>query len=174
MGADDLSALEASLWEAADQLRANSELNVVEYTFPVLGLIFLRHATNRFDKVKKEIEAGLTVRRGQVRTITAHDFKGRSALYLPEEGAFFTPPSLVRLIVNVVEPEHGKVFDPACGSAGMLVQGDHFIESLDKDSGQVATFHGREKSETTMRLARMNVAVHGFEGWGSGTTPRRA
>lgn len=61
MNAQQLRQLENDLWEAADQLRANSKLTASEYTMPILGLIFLRHASNRFDQVKAEIEPLLPV-----------------------------------------------------------------------------------------------------------------
>jgi type I restriction enzyme M protein len=79
-------------------------------------------------------------------------------------GEFFTPISLVQLIVNVIEPDHGTVLDPACGSGGMFVQSAHFIERLKKDPTKLATFYGMEKNPTTIRLAKMNLAVHGLEG----------
>ncbi len=79
-------------------------------------------------------------------------------------GEFFTPVSIVQLIVNVIEPDHGKVLDPACGSGGMFVQSAHFIESLKKDPTKTVTFYGMEKNPTTIRLAKMNLAVHGLEG----------
>ncbi len=79
-------------------------------------------------------------------------------------GEFFTPPSIVQMIVNAIEPDHGKVFDPACGSGGMFVQSAHFIERMKKDPTKVATFYGQEKNSTTIRLAKMNLAVHGLEG----------
>jgi type I restriction enzyme M protein len=79
-------------------------------------------------------------------------------------GEFFTPVSLVQLIVNVIEPDHGTVLDPACGSGGMFVQSAHFIERLKKDPTKLATFYGMEKNPTTIRLAKMNLAVHGLEG----------
>jgi type I restriction enzyme M protein len=79
-------------------------------------------------------------------------------------GEFFTPISIVQLIVNVIEPDHGRVLDPACGSGGMFVQSAHFIESLKKDPTKLATFYGMEKNPTTIRLAKMNLAVHGLEG----------
>ena len=79
-------------------------------------------------------------------------------------GEFFTPVSLVQLIVNVIEPDHGTVLDPACGSGGMFVQSAHFIERLKKDPTKIATFYGMEKNPTTIRLAKMNLAVHGLEG----------
>lgn len=79
-------------------------------------------------------------------------------------GEFFTPISLVQMIVNVIEPDHGTVLDPACGSGGMFVQSAHFIERLRKDPTKIATFYGMEKNPTTIRLAKMNLAVHGLEG----------
>ncbi len=66
--------------------------------------------------------------------------------------------------MNVIEPEHGIVFDPACGSAGMFVQSSHFIERLGQDTARRATFYGQEKTATTIKLAKMNLAVHGLEG----------
>jgi type I restriction enzyme M protein len=81
-----------------------------------------------------------------------------------DNGEFFTPPSLVQTIVNVIEPDHGIVFDPACGSGGMFVQSSHFIERQNLDTAHRVTFFGHEKTVTTIRLARMNLAVHGLQG----------
>ena len=81
-----------------------------------------------------------------------------------DNGEFFTPPSLVQTIVNVIEPDHGIIFDPACGSGGMFVQSSHFIEDRGADTGHKVTFFGQEKTATTIRLAKMNLAVHGLEG----------
>ncbi len=81
-----------------------------------------------------------------------------------DNGEFFTPPSLVQTIVNVIEPDHGIVLDPACGSGGMFVQSSHFIERSGKDTAHRVTFYGQEKTATTIRLAKMNLAVHGLEG----------
>jgi type I restriction enzyme M protein len=78
-----------------------------------------------------------------------------------EGGEFFTPPSLVRLIVGMLEPRAGLVFDPACGSGGMFVHTGHFMEAEGIDPATV-TFAGREKSELNAKLARMNLAVHGL------------
>ncbi len=79
-------------------------------------------------------------------------------------GEFFTPVSLVQMIVNVIEPDHGTVLDPACGSGGMFVQSAHFIEKLHQNPRERATFYGLEKNATTIRLGKMNLAVHGLEG----------
>ena len=81
-----------------------------------------------------------------------------------DNGEFFTPPSIVQTIVNVIEPDHGIVFDPACGSGGMFVQSSHFIEDAGKDTMKRVTFYGHEKNETTAKLAQVNLAVHGLEG----------
>jgi len=253
MQGKQLRQLEAELWRAADQLRANSKLTASEYSMPVLGLIFLRHAYNRFRKVKIEVEKDLPVhpQRG-VRPLTKNDFLERNAMFLPrqaqfdylvslpenedigeaidnamrliedeydnlkgvlprnfsvfsrdllrelirifnkevlqkaegdlfgkiyeyflgkfamtgaqEGGEFFTPMSLVQTIVNVIEPDHGIVFDPACGSAGMFVQTGYFIESEGLKPAEKVTFYGQEKAELNTKLAKMNLTVHGLEG----------
>lgn len=248
----DIKKIEKDLWEAADQLRANSKLTASEYSMPVLGLIFLRHAYNRFLVVKEEIEATLPSRNGRKRPVTKEDFMSKSAIYIPqiarydylldlEEGAdigkaindamkaieeeyetlagalpknynifdndlladlirifnsdelqratgdvfgriyeyflnkfamsgaqeggeFFTPISLVQMIVNVIEPEGGIVFDPACGSAGMAVQTGHFVESHGNNANDKITFYGQEKADLNTKLAKMNLAVHGLNG----------
>jgi type I restriction enzyme M protein len=79
-------------------------------------------------------------------------------------GEFFTPPSIVQTIVNVIEPDHGVILDPACGSGGMFVQSSHFIEDAGQDTMKRVTFYGHEKNETTARLAQINLAVHGLQG----------
>ncbi|MDP4028424.1 MAG: class I SAM-dependent DNA methyltransferase [Gallionella sp.] len=248
----NISKIEDSLWEAADQLRANSKLTSSEYCMPVLGVIFLRHATNRYQAALQAIEADQAAGKMPKRTLVKSDFIKRRALMLPEiarydhllklpsganlgaalveamnaieadfeplagqlpkdydrfenklledllrnfdsealrkasgdvfgriyeyflmkfamqgaqdNGEFFTPPSLVQTIVNVIEPDHGVVFDPACGSAGMFVQSSHFIEHEGLDTMKRVTFYGQEKTATTIRLAKMNLAVHGLEG----------
>ncbi|MFZ9739915.1 MAG: N-6 DNA methylase [Prochlorothrix sp.] len=76
-----------------------------------------------------------------------------------DRGEFFTPISLVSLIANVLEPTRGVVLDPACGSGGMFVQSARLV-----DNPQELTFVGLEKNATTIRLAKMNLAVHGLEG----------
>lgn len=253
MTANEIKQLEDRLWKAADDLRANSKLTASEYSFPVLGLIFLRHAHNRYLFAKKEIEKTLPVHpvRG-VRTINKADFLTAKAIYLPESaqwetlanlpdsadigdkinqamrdieseydalqgvlpkeyqlfekdllqrlmrifndealnfaegdvfgriyeyflnkfamsgasegGEFFTPPSLVNAIVNIIEPNHGKVADLAVGSAGMFVQTAHFIEEEGSNPSEKVIFYGQEKTDTNTKLAKMNMAVHGLEG----------
>lgn len=79
-------------------------------------------------------------------------------------GEFFTPISLVQMIVNLIEPLHGKVLDPACGSGGMFVQSANLVERNHSDPTKALTFFGMEKNATTIRLAQMNLAVHGLQG----------
>lgn len=248
----NITKIEDDLWEAADQLRANSKLTSNEYCMPVLGVIFLRHASNRYQSALKQIEADQQAGKMAPRPLVKADFIKRRALMLPEQahydnlltlpsdtvlstalgavmeaieadfqplkgvlpkdygifdntlledllrifdsqalrtasgdvfgriyeyflmkfaiqgaqdnGEFFTPPSLVQTIVNVIEPDHGVIFDPACGSAGMFVQSSHFIEDENLDTMKQVTFYGQEKTPTTIRLAKMNLAVHGLEG----------
>jgi type I restriction enzyme M protein len=81
-----------------------------------------------------------------------------------DNGEFFTPISLVSLIAKVLEPESGTVLDPACGSGGMFVQSARFVERHRENPNEKLTFRGLEKNATTIRLAKMNLAVHGLEG----------
>ena len=210
MIADHLTGIEkfeADLWKVADNLRANSNLASNEYFMPILGLIFLRHATNRYYAALAEIEGDKAAGKMPDRPLVEADFTSRRALMLPEaarydqllekpkdgnlgaamtdameavedhfpplagqlpkdyqrfeddvleemmrtfdsealrtasgdvfgriyeyflaefskqgahdNGEFFTPPSIVQTIVHVIEPDHGVVFDPACGTGGM-------------------------------------------------------
>ncbi len=255
MTADHLQGIkkfEADLWKIADNLRANSNLASNEYFMPIMGLIFLRHATNRFYEAKAAIEADKVAGKMPNRPLVEADFTRRRALNLPERarfdiilktpkdgnlgaalnaameaieaafpplagqlpkdyarfeggvleemlrvfdseglrtasgdvfgriyeyflaefskqgahdnGEFFTPPSIVQTIVNVIEPDHGIILDPACGSGGMFVQSSHFIEDAGRDTMKRVTFYGHEKNETTARLAQINLAVHGLQG----------
>ncbi|MBN1323343.1 MAG: N-6 DNA methylase [Methanotrichaceae archaeon] len=81
-----------------------------------------------------------------------------------DAGEFFTPVSLVSLIAHVLDPERGTVLDPACGSGGMFVQSAHIVEEHGQSPTDQLTFRGLEKNATTIRLAKMNLAVHGLEG----------
>ncbi len=251
---ENLAKFEADLWEAADNLRANSKLTSSDYFMPVLGIIFLRHAANRFEAATRQIADDQAAGRMPKRKVQPADYIRRRALFLPESarydyimdkattdaaglpklvteamtaievdfeplnnvlpkdygifepkvleelmrlfnseqikkatgdvfgriyeyflakfsiqkahdnGEFFTPSSLVQLIVNVIEPDHGIVFDPACGSGGMFVQTSHFIEHEGGDTTKKVVFYGQEKNRDTIRIAKMNLAVHGLEG----------
>jgi type I restriction enzyme M protein len=78
-------------------------------------------------------------------------------------GQFYTPASIVKTLVAVLNPHHGKVYDPCCGSGGMFVQSEKFIEAHGGKRGDVSIY-GQESNPTTWRLAAMNIAIHGFEG----------
>ena len=81
-----------------------------------------------------------------------------------DNGEFFTPISLVSLIAHVLDPQRGTVLDPACGSGGMFVQSARTVEEHGQSPTEQLTFRGLEKNTTTIRLAKMNLAVHGLEG----------
>ena len=79
-------------------------------------------------------------------------------------GEYFTPTSIVRLIVEIIEPFSGKILDPACGSGGMFVQSARFVdEHRNGETGRLSIY-GQERVEETVRLCKMNLAVHGLEG----------
>ncbi|MBC7818876.1 MAG: SAM-dependent DNA methyltransferase [Planctomycetaceae bacterium] len=240
------SDLEKRLWDAADELRANSKLKSSEYSVPVLGLIFLRFADNKFAGVEKELAAQSGERR---RTISKTDYLARG-VYLPESarfkrllelpeganigkeindamkaieddnpdlkgvlprtynrlenstlvellktmnripadmegdafgkiyeyflgkfsmsegqkgGEFFTPTSVVKLIVAILEPFHGKILDQACGSGGMFVQSAEFVKEHQRQTTELSIY-GQEKTAETVRLCKMNLAVYGLDG----------
>lgn len=248
--------LEQRLWDAADQLRANSHLKAAEYSQPVLGLIFLRFADYKFSKVDEELnqakDTGASIVRDRKRGPEYYQSKG--VMYLPEKsryiyllnlpegenmgkaineamkgieeynpdlkgilpktytqiddsllvgllknfneipmdaegdmfgkiyeyflgefamsegqkgGEFFTPTSLVKLIVEVIEPYKGKVYDPACGSGGMFVQSANFIREHKRNGDSPErniSIYGQEKTLETVHLCKMNLAVHGLSG----------
>jgi len=244
--AANTTELEKRLWEAADQLRANSDLKSHEYSVPVLGLIFLRYADHKFTQA----QAKLAKQGSGRRTIGKADYQAQGVLYLPENarfstllelpegadigkavndamraieadnedlkgvlpkryldfdksllvsllkafseismdvegdafgriyeyflgkfamsegqkgGEFFTPTSIVKLIVEIIEPYSGRILDPACGSGGMFVQSAAFVEAHRKDTHAISIY-GQEKTEETIRLCKMNLAVHGLSG----------
>jgi type I restriction enzyme M protein len=79
-------------------------------------------------------------------------------------GEFFTPTSLVKLIVEIIEPFHGRILDPACGSGGMFVQSARFVQKHQNNPESEIAVYGQEKTGDTVRLCKMNLAVHGLEG----------
>jgi type I restriction enzyme M protein len=79
-------------------------------------------------------------------------------------GVFYTPTSIVRLIVEIIQPFHGRIFDPACGSGGMFVQSAAFVERHHKRASHELSVFGTEKASDTVKLAKMNLAVHGLSG----------
>jgi type I restriction enzyme M protein len=261
MTREQLKQLEAELWSAADNLRANSDLKSSEYATPVLGLIFLRFADNNYRRHEADIIAEYQKLKGTRREKKLSDIAiEKCGFYLPDHsryehllnlqeekdiakalkaamksieeykpeldgvlpkdeyfrltrdektknipnqllknfanipadftgdlfgqiyeyflaefarsegskgGEFFTPRSVVRLMVEMIEPHGGKVFDPACGSGGMFVQSAQFIEEHRKEikNGDSSVFvYGQEKTLETVNLAKMNLAVNGLRG----------
>lgn len=92
-------------------------------------------------------------------------FLGKFAMAEGQKGGqFFTPTSIVRLIVEVIEPFGGRILDPACGSGGMFVQSARFLEEHRRGERDRLSVHGQERVDETVKLAKMNLAVHGLEG----------
>lgn len=81
-----------------------------------------------------------------------------------DDGVFFTPKSLVKMIVNIIEPNTGVLLDPACGSGGMFIQSGDFVNSKGMSANKSMTFYGQEKVEYNAKLCLMNIAVHGLTG----------
>lgn len=239
--ATKLQSLEDQLWNAADGLRANSELSSNEYSTPVLGLIFLKYADYKFTTLTKKLgndnpdkldvqaegvmylpetarfktllnlpegsDIGKAINdamkaieqenddlRGILpKNYTAIDnqilvdllknfnsvnfaegdvfgkiyeyFLGKFALAEGQGGGeFFTPTSLVKLIVEIIEPYKGKIYDPACGSGGMFVQSANFVQAHHKSANTSLSVYGQEKTAATVKLGKMNMAVHGLYG----------
>jgi type I restriction enzyme M protein len=243
----DIYDIASRLWETADQLRANSDLKAGEYSTPVMGLIFLKYADNRFTEVEAKMAGRATGRKG----IGRADYQAEKIVYLPDEarftnllmleeganlgkaindamaaierenlslvgvlprtyqslsndtlvsllrsvnnilgqitgdafgkvyeyflgkfavaegskgGEYFTPTPIVQLIVEIMEPFNGKIFDPACGSGGMFVQSSRFVDKHRIGKTGRLSIYGQERVDETVRLCKMNLAVHGLEG----------
>ncbi len=91
-------------------------------------------------------------------------FLGKFAMTEGQKGGeFFTPTSIVKLIVEIIEPYQGRIFDPACGSGGMFVQSADFVERHKRSTTSISIY-GQEKVDETIRLCKMNLAVHGLSG----------
>jgi type I restriction enzyme M protein len=255
MNQQQIKQLEKELWDAADALRSNSKLTAAEYKDPVLGLVLLRFAQNKFDEAKPLVEANIPDSPRGKRAATAEDFAAAGAMLLPETaqydylanlpdsediadalnhamtqieevnssllgnlpknyqefepsllrdlirtfnkdaiknatgdvfgriyeyflmkfsmqgagaqegGEFFTPSSLVQFIVNYIEPDHGIIHDPACGSGGMFVQTGYFIKSHSNTQvNEAIKVYGTEQKANNTKLAKINLAIHGIEG----------
>lgn len=81
-----------------------------------------------------------------------------------DDGVFFTPKSLVKMIVNIIEPKNGVLLDPACGSGGMFIQSGDFVNHRGMNANNTMTFYGQEKVAYNAQLCLMNMAVHGLNG----------
>lgn len=270
MNREQLRQLENDLWSAADNLRANTDLKSSEYATPVLGLIFLKFADNKYSQAEPTILAEYEKLKGGRREKPVSEIAiANCGFYLPEEaryrfllnlseeedivnriktamaaiaqykpelegvlpqdeynrfnrntgennqqkkvlfqllrtfsdipidasgdifgkiyefflgkfalsegqhaGEFFTPTSVVRLMVEMIEPHQGTVYDPACGSGGMFVQSQYFVERRrqtlaalgEADDSDQLFVYGQEKTLETVKLAKMNLAVNGLRG----------
>jgi type I restriction enzyme M protein len=92
-------------------------------------------------------------------------FLGKFAMSEGQKGGeFFTPTCIVKLIVGIIEPFGGRIYDPACGSGGMFVQSARFVDEHRNGDGKVISIYGQERVSETVRLAKMNLAVHGLGG----------
>jgi type I restriction enzyme M protein len=87
-----------------------------------------------------------------------------AASFMQKGGEYFTPASIVKLIVEIIEPNHGTIFDPACGSGGMFVHSAEFVRRHHKSPSKELSIYGVEKMSDTLRLCRLNLAVHGLSG----------
>ncbi|SIR30298.1 MULTISPECIES: type I restriction-modification system subunit M, partial [Acidiphilium] len=87
-----------------------------------------------------------------------------ASAFMQKGGEYFTPSSIVKLIVEVIEPYHGKIFDPACGSGGMFVHSAEFVRRHHKTPSREISVYGVEKMSDTRKLCRLNLAVHGLSG----------
>lgn len=245
------TALEKSLWDTADQFRANSGLKPQEYSGPILGLIFLRFAEVRFAAQRAKLEAAVKSSRRGSRVDEPAAYQAEGLLYLSPEarfdylltlpevddigakvnaamrdiekhnpklagvlpktynlftstllkellkkvseipasldfdafgriyeyflgafamtegqggGEFYTPSSIVKLLTEIIEPFHGRILDPACGSGGMFVQSARFVAEHQRNPAAELAICGVEKTDETGRLCRLNLAIHGLEG----------
>ena len=146
---DAMKAIEAENEDLKDVLpKTYKRLNnsTLFELFKALGAISMGTEGDTFGKIYEYFLGKFAMKEGQ---------KG---------GEFFTPTSLVKLIVEVIEPYHGKIYDPACGSGGMFVQSAAFVEHHKKRPEQEISVYGQEKVNETIRLAKMNLAVHGLSG----------
>ena len=92
-------------------------------------------------------------------------FMGNFAMQVMQKGGeFYTPASLVKLMVEIIEPYHGRIYDPACGSGGMFVHSAEFLRNHKKSPDREISIFGVEKRREVIRMAAMNLAVHGLGG----------
>lgn len=260
---DNVQKIEDSLWEAAEKLRVDSGLKSTQYSTPLLGLVFLRFASIKYDRFKEEIEAEYNRFKGgrnekRIEDIALQkcgyylppqshfdyllslsesediplaikkamegieEFKPELVGSLPKEeylnlepsteddetaavrdyslpasllkiinripkdvsgdvfgkvyeyflgkfasnegkggGEYYTPPSVVRLMVEMIEPYKGKILDPACGSGGMFVQSADFVARSNAKPDEIRVY-GVERESETVKLSRMNMFIHGL------------
>ena len=137
----------------------NSELkDVLPKNFHILDNSLLKSLLKTFNSITMDVE-------GDVFGKIYEYFLGKFAMSEGQKGGeFFTPTSVVKLIVDIIEPFHGRIFDPACGSGGMFVQSVRFVSGHKKNPHDEIMVYGSERVDETGRLCRMNLAVHGLSG----------
>jgi type I restriction enzyme M protein len=164
----------ASLPEGKDIAEAiNNAMRLIEADYPDLqGILpknyqefekdLLRELVRVFNKDAVKNATGDVFGRIYEYFLMKFSMQGAGA---QEGGEFFTPPSLVELIVNFIEPEHGVILDPACGSGGMFVQTGYFVKAhTNKGINEAIKCYGMELKTNNAKLAKINLAIHGIEG----------
>lgn len=159
-----------TLPEAADiGTRVNAAMRAIEASNPQLAGVLpktynLFTATLLKELLKKVSEIPATVDFDAFGRIYEY-FLGEFARTEGQKGGeFYTPSAIVRLLTEVIEPFHGRILDPACGSGGMFVQSARFVAEHQKNPTAEIAICGVEKTDETGRLCRLNLAVHGLEG----------
>jgi type I restriction enzyme M protein len=152
--------------------RTDEALSVIESENPKLkGILDKRYARAQLPdgKLGELVDMISTIgfgEGGQARDVLGQVFEYFLGQFASAEGKkggqFYTPASIVKLLVAVLGPHHGKVYDPCCGSAGMFVQSERFIESHGGKLGDISIY-GQESNPTTWRLAAMNLAIRGID-----------
>lgn len=164
------------LWKAADALRG--QIDAAEYKHVILGLLFLKYISDSFDArrgiapekmnelIKLIADIGFKGDRSKARDTLGRVYEYFLSKFAFAEGKlggeFFTPRSIVRLLVEMLEPCEGRVYDPCCGSAGMFVKSERFVQAHGGQKTDLSIF-GQESNPTTWRLAHMNLAIRGIE-----------
>lgn len=137
----------------------NDELkDVLPKTYGRFDTTMLKELLKLFGTIPQDVEGDVF---GRIYEYFLGNFAPQT---LQKGGEFFTPVSVVRLIVEILEPYHGRMLDPACGSGGMFVQSANFIAAHEKRASEEISVYGIEKMAQTLRLAKMNLAVHGLSG----------
>jgi type I restriction enzyme M protein len=137
----------------------NEELrDVLPKTYTRLDNAVLVTLLRSFARIPVDIE-------GDAFGVIYEYFLGKFAMAEGQKGGeFFTPTALVKLIVAILAPYHGRIYDPVCGSGGMFVQSAAFVAGHRRNPGAEISIYGQEKTDETLRLCKMNLAVHGLSG----------
>jgi type I restriction enzyme M protein len=155
-GTDAGKAVNAAMREIEGQ---NQQLaGVLPKTYQIFDSTLLKAVLKRVSEIPDSVEGDVF---GRIYEYFLAEFARAEG---SRGGEFYTPTSIVRLLVEVLEPFHGRVLDPACGSGGMFVQSARFVTEHRKNPNAELAIHGQEKVAETAKLCRMNLAVHGLEG----------